>query len=126
MEVLLTLNALFLLSAIPVVGIIYMIFKFRYKVQNWNWTDLLVLVIPGNIYAILDLIRLDKYIGNYKTLANLVEPLFIGISCGAIFLVRVALGKKYPYASRKLSLLAILLMVILTIGVYVFTPSLPE
>jgi hypothetical protein len=65
--------------------------------------------------------------GNTKSLGNIIaESISIGIGCGLIFLLRAILGNKFPNDSRKFSLLGILLMVVLTVCVYIFTPSLPE
>lgn len=126
MEAFIGFNAIYLLTAVPLTVIIYLIFRLYYKVTEWYYTDLFLIIMPGNLYLILDKADLDKLLNISKSLGNMVELMFIGIGCGLIFLLRAILGKKFPNYSRRFSLLGVLLMVVLTVFVYIFTPSLPE
>lgn len=127
MDAFLIINTIYLIPAIILSTTIFFIFKFRFKIKIWYLSDIFIVLSPGNLYFILDRIRLERFLGSSKSLGNIITELIsIGIGCGLIFLLRAILGKKFPNNSRKFSLLGILLMVILTVCVYIFTPSLPE
>lgn len=127
METFIDINTIYLLTAVPFTVIIFLIFRVSFKVTKWHMTDLFTVLHPGILYALLYMNRFHRLIGITKSLGNIItESIFIGIGCGLIFLVRAILGKKFPNDSKKFSLLGILLMVVLTVCVYIFTPSLPE
>lgn len=127
MEAFLFINAIYLLTATILTAIIFLIFRFLLKEKTWYLTDLFMVLFPGILYSVLYITRLHRLIANSKTLSNLiVELIVIGLGCGATFFLRAMLGKKFPNYSKKFSLLGILLMVVLTVSVYIFTPSLPE
>jgi len=119
-------NFLYLVTALPLAFTIFLIFRHILKVEEWYYFDFVTVLVPGMLYAVMDFKRLDKLFGISKSLGNLAEPVLIGIGCGVGFLFRSILARIYPNYSRKISFFSILAMFTLTIGVYFFTPALPE
>ena len=120
-EAFLTLNLLYLGAMLPIAVLIFLIFRFGLRMKEWYRLDLIAVLAPGVLYWLL-----DESVNRGKTLANLVEPIWIGFLCGGIFLVRCVIARRYPDRSRRISLYALGAMVLVTVAVYLFTPGLPE
>lgn len=127
MEAFLAINSIYLLTALPLAGLVFLFSRFFFKIKEWYLSDLIMVLTPGFIYFIMDRCRIERLFGHSKTLANLVAELVIlGVSCGLIFLLRTLLGRRFPEYSKELSLIVIPIIFILTVGIYIFMPTLPE
>ena len=76
-----------------------------------------MLLFPGAIYLIIYATRIDRLIRNPKTLGSLSGPIWLGIVCGVIFLIRCILAKKMTAYSKKIASIALMVMLIITIGI---------
>ncbi len=112
----------YLKVAFPLTIIIFVIFRFILAVKNWHIADVLMLLFPGAIYLIIYTTRIDRLIRNPKTLGSLSGPIWLGIVCGVLFLIRCILAKKIPAYSKKIAFIALMVMLIITIGIAIFTP----
>jgi hypothetical protein len=112
----------YLKVAFPLTIIIFVIFRFILAVKIWHIADVLMLLFPGLIYLIIYAIRIDRLILNPKRLGSLSGPIWLGIVCGVIFLIRCILAKKMPAYSKKIASIALMVMLIITIGIAILTP----
>jgi len=87
----------------------------------WRRIELLVFVLPFAIWfgLMLSPISLGR-----KTLANLGEPLFFAITIPIAVLLRVVIGRRF--SERVCSRLLITAVCLVAVGVFLFTPALPE
>ncbi len=113
----------YLKVAFPLTIIIFVIFRFILAVKNWHIADVLMLLFPGAIYLIIYTTRIDRLIRNPKTLGSLSGPIWLGIVCGGIFLIRCILAKKMPAYSKKIVSIALMVMLIVTLGIAILIPS---
>jgi hypothetical protein len=107
----------YLKVAFPLTIIIFVIFRFILAVKNWHIADVLMLLFPGAIYLIIYSIGIGRLIRNPKTLGFLSGPIWLGLVCGLIFLIRCILAKKMPAHSKKIASIALMAMLIITIGI---------
>lgn len=92
---------------------------FGRKRVHWTFLDLLALLLPFTIW-----LGLMMFLGTGKSLANLIEPVFISLALPVAALIRVLVG---PRASeRVVSIGLVALLCVTGIGVYGLTPPLPE
>ena len=120
----------YLAPALPLTAVIFLIFRLVLKAKVWYLTDLVGIFIPGALWVALyeqELIGFFRDLSHSKGMGNvIVEQGGLGIVYSLLFLLRSIAGRKYPGYSKGLSLLALLMMVLVTIAIYVFTPGLPE
>ena len=126
METFLICNVLYWPTVFLLIGTVFLIFRFILKAKTWFVTDVIAIPVPAVLWPTLYELRLHRLLGHSKTLSNLLEPIWIGILCSVVFLLRSLLARKYPGYSRRISLYALLAMVLVTVAVYLFTPGLPE
>lgn len=112
----------YLKVAFPLTIIIFVIFRFILAVKTWHVADFLMLLFPGAIYLIIYAIRIDGLMRNPKTIGSFSGPIWLGIVCGVIFLIRCILGTKMPAYSKKIASIALMVMLIITIGIAILTP----
>jgi hypothetical protein len=86
---------------------------------HWNRWDLSAFVLPFAVWLLL--MAND---GQGKTLANLGEPFFFSFALPVAALVRVAIGTRVREVRCSISLL--LLLCLVAIGVFFWTPALDE
>jgi hypothetical protein len=112
----------YLKVAVPLTIIIFVIFRFILTVKNWHIADVLMLLFPGAIYLVIYSSGIGRLTRNPKTLGSLSGPVWLGLVCGVIFLIRCTLAKKMPAHSKKIASIALMVMLIITIGIAIFTP----
>ena len=88
---------------------------------HWRYWELLVLVLPFTVWAILMFSELST---GRKSLSNLIEPFYIAAAIPVVVLVRVVVGSRVP--ERVLSCFLIAVMCIVAGGVFFFVPPLAE
>jgi hypothetical protein len=126
-ETFLTINAIYIVPAILLSSIVFLIFRVYLKTKTWYLLDVLTVLLPGILYAILDISNFDRFLGHAKALGNIIsEPIILGISCGIVFFLRSIGGRKFPQYTKKLSCLSVIVMLVLTVSIYVFMPDLQE
>ena len=93
-----------------------------WKRAHWTRETLLAFVIPFSVWLILHLTPLSS---GKKSLSNVfVEPFYIGIAIAVMAVVNAMIGSRFRYNYvLKLQLLCLCLA---AIGVFFFTPALPE
>ena len=118
--------SLYLMFAGPICAVLFLLYRYWKKYRQWNLIDLAGVFLPGLFYGFLLETRIYKIIGSGKTLANLVEPMALGILCGVIFFLRCHLGYRQAKTHRHLSWIFFTLMMIATILIMLLVPALPE
>ena len=122
-----SINGIYLLFNLPLIIVIYVVFNYILKTKNWFMSDIGFVLFPGVLYWVLELLRIYKYFGYSKTLANLVFELeCLAVSSFVLFLVRSLLGKYYLNSAKNISYMSLALMIVVTIFIYIFTPPIPE
>ena len=110
-----------MVAFLPLTIIIYLVFKFKLKYNQWHWFDILSIIIPGILYSVLDVC-----IKKPKTLSNVLELIIIGILAAILFLFRAKLGKNTPVNSKTYSFVTFISISLLTIIFYFLVPALTE
>lgn len=105
--------------AIPIAVVSVPVWFFgRHRVEWW-WADFAVGVLPFALWATLML-----HDGTGKSLANVVEGVWLGCVIPVSALVRLAVGRK---GNRKMISAALLAALCLAaVGLWLFVPALPE
>jgi phosphate/sulfate permease len=86
---------------------------------HWGPLDLLAFLLPFAVWLLLVNSSLKS-----KSIANLVEPVFIGLAIPVGALLRLAAGDNFQ--QRKWSVLLAVLLCVTAACIYWWTPSLPE
>jgi len=123
-----SIYALFLLPMIIIISaVIYILLKYNYTINIHYFLDVLVLLLPGLLYWLFDLLRVSRIFGNHKTLSNpIVELFFICLITIILFILRLFLFKMMKDNTNKLYTYIIGIEVIIVFMIYSFTPSIPE
>lgn len=122
-----SINGIYLLFNLPLILVILVVFNYILKTKNWFMSDIVFVVFPGVLYWVLELLRIYKYLGYSKTLANLVFELeCLAVSSFVLFLVRSLLGKYYLNSAKNISYMSLAIMIVATIVIFIFTPPIPE
>ncbi len=111
----------FLLGLAPLTLPSFLIFHYWLHNKYWNRYDILLVTLPILIYSLFkSIFHLSK------SLSNLIEPQYLGVSCGIIFIIRCLFARFNPEHSMLISQCAVIIASILAIGIYLLTPGLPE
>ena len=94
---------------------------FGRKRVHWRPWELLVLILPFMVWAVLMFSELST---GRKSLANLGEPIYIAVAVPVIALVRVAVGARIPDRTCAVGLITV--MCVVACGVFFLVPPLPE
>lgn len=114
-------SGLYIAAYLSLVCVAYVTSKLRRHCWQWCVWDILVAVLPGGIYAFMDI-----YFNTPKTLSNLLELVYLGIASGSLFFIKSLLPTVKPATYRSLSLAGLVIITLLTIGVYCMVPALSE
>ena len=88
--------------------------------------DYFAWVLPGLTYWVLvGPLDLEQAFRG-KTLANLVEPILIGVISGLLFGLRVLMGVRSDRINKTASLWFVALSNVAAVAVFILMPSLPE
>jgi len=83
-------------------------------------------LFPGITYWLLfEPLHLEQAFAG-KTLANLIEPIVIGVLCGILFGLRVLVGATNPRLNKVAALWFLGLSNVVALAVFVLMPNLPE
>ena len=120
MEAFVSLIQIWLMHAGLVAVLTAPIVFFGRKRVHWQWWELTVLILPFGLWFILGEFDLSRG----KSLANLVEIFYFGLSIPLAALVRVALGRRCN--ERICSGILIGVVCLIAVGTFFLVPSLPE
>lgn len=114
--------AVYLITVVPLTAVIFLIFKFAFKVKDWYLADLTMFIMPVITYIILDNIRLDRLMDVPRRLSNVTVSVIVGLACALVFLARCILSMKRPDHSKKISYGALAVMTVAAICIFVVAP----
>jgi hypothetical protein len=118
---------IYVISVAPFTILIYLLFKYYYKISAWSLYDIIFVSIPGLIYFSFKLLNISILIEKSKTLSNLFSELIsLALINNIVFLTKSIATKKTPSRNIKYTFIAMLIMCFVTLGVYLFTPPLTE
>jgi len=126
MEAFLAINGLYLCLVLPISAIVYFVARCRYGVNKWYIPDVIMLLFPGILYWIFNSLRLHRYIGHSKTLANLVELIWLAVFVCCLFVLRVLMVGRGEKIAKYCSYIFAVCACLATIAVYCLTPALVE
>ena len=115
----LTFLMLWALHLIPIALIGAPLWYFGRHRVSWGSADFLIITVPFLLWLATALV-----LPREKSLANLVEPLWLGCCLPLSPLTRVAMGQRT--AAITLSACLLVLLCTLTVALYAFVPALPE
>ena len=116
MGFLLTVWLLYLVPFLLVGGPVWFFGRRRVR---WNHWDFAIVLLPFAVWAVAIMVN-----GAGKSLANLVEALYLGCAAPLAPIIRVVVGER---GNQKLVAFVLLLGVCLVaIGLWAFVPGLPE
>lgn len=126
MEPFVAYNGIYLITVLPLLLPIYIVFFRNSNKLNWYVTDIFSMIMPGMIYSTLYYYEVESLVGHSKTLSNLFEPIMIGVMTAGLLLMRCLVSKRNKASSKILSTATLVLIIIVTISVYLMIPALPE
>lgn len=122
MESFLRYITVYLVTVVPLTAVIFLIFKFAFRVKDWYLADLTMFVMPVITYIILDNMRLDRLMDIPRRMSNESVSIMVGLTCALVFLVRCVLSRKRPDHSKKISYMALAFMTFASIGIFMIAP----
>ena len=123
----LSINGIYLLFNMPLITATFIVFSYILKTKKWFKSDIGFVVFPGILYWAMESFRIYKYLGYSKTLANLVFELeCLAAISFVLFLVRSLLGKYYLSRAKNISYLSLVIILVVTILIFIFTPPMQE
>ena len=126
MEPFVAYNGIYLITVLPLLLPIYIVFFHNSNKLNWYVTDIFSMIMPGMIYSTLYYYEVESLVGHSKTLSNLFEPIMIGVMTAGLLLMRCLVSKRNKASSKILSTATLVLIIIVTISVYLMIPAFPE
>lgn len=126
MESFLRYITVYLVTVVPLTAVIFLIFKFAFKVKDWYLADLTMFIMPVITYIILDNMRLDRLMDIPRRMSNETVSIMVGLACALVFLVRCVLGMRSPDRSKKISFIALVVMTFAAVGIFVVAPPFSE
>jgi hypothetical protein len=126
MEPFIAYNGIYLSTLLPLLLPIYIIYFKSSTKLKWYVTDIFSIIMPGTIYSTLYYYEVESMVGHSKTLANLIEPIMIGVITAVLLLMRCVVANRNKTSSKKIAMVTLILIIIVTISVYLMTPALPE
>jgi hypothetical protein len=119
-------GALALFYIVPVLivnGLIYLIFRFKFKLTDWYVYDLIIMIVPGMLHSVSFLF--DIHFGRPQCMPTFFIKLYILIISNIIvFLIRTVMCLKKPENSKKYSVLGMVFYFLLALVITIFFPNL--
>ena len=103
-------------------GIFCFLFLFKRVERHWFQWEIPLALLPGIAYWWLDFVNFPSG----KSIANLIEPIFVGLGYGVLVLIRLVIASQRPRAERYLAPSVPVFGILLAVAVFFTTPPLPE
>ncbi len=126
MEAFLAYNTLYFCLVLPISALVFLVARCRYAVKKWYLPDVIMLIFPVILYWLLDGLRVHRYLGHSKTLANLAELVWLAVFVCCLFVLRVLMAGRGEKIAKYSSYIFVVCACLATLAVYCFTPALAE
>src|SRR5438477_12867698 len=112
------------MAALPIVLLTVAVLWYRKKYPLLRF-EYLTWITPGVTYWFLWDIMGWEFAFSGKTMGNLIEPFFLGVIVGVLFVARVLFGLRRPAQRGTAAALFLALSNIAAVAVQVVTPGIP-
>lgn len=122
MEAFLIINLIYMIGAIPISLVIFLVARFRFGIKEWFLSDMGMILLPGSLYwMVLCFLHVPK------TLGNLLEPIILAVISVSSFTFRIYITRKTEKGNvKELSYYCFGFVMCATVILYLVTPALPE